>query len=452
MEAIFEAVDAEVDRFIEELFGLLRIPSVSARGGVMRHGAEALAQHAERVGLRAELLECGGPPALLATSPPVAGAPTILLYGHYDVQPPEPLEAWTTPPFEPEVRNGRIYARGAGDNKGQHFAHLKAIEVVRRVAGSLPVNVKLLVDGEEEVGSPHLPEIVSSYRERLRADAAYTADGSFDATGKPCIMFGVRGMLYVELRARGARRDLHSGNFGGLAPNPAWRLVQLLAAERLADGRITIPGFYEAIRPLTKAERAALEALPDPEALRREMGVERFSGDSSIPEWERLLCRPTANLAGFGSGWTGEGPKTVIPRDAVAKLDFRLVPDQDPDRLFDALVEHARRLGFGDVEIRKLQSWPPSRTPLDDPFGRAAIRAVESAWGQTPLVYPSMGASLPHYLFTRDLGVPSVIIPYANPDQANHAPDENLTLDAFRLGIRTTAALLFEAAAVPRSD
>jgi acetylornithine deacetylase/succinyl-diaminopimelate desuccinylase-like protein len=451
MPSIFEIVDAEIERFLSELTELLRIPSVSARGENMERCAEALARHAAAVGLRVELLRSGGPPALLATSPPIPGAPTLLLYGHYDVQPPEPLEAWTSPPFEPTRRDGRVFARGAGDNKGQHFAHLKAVEVVRRVRGALPLNVTLFVDGEEEVGSPHLPEIVARHRERLRADVAITADGSFDASGKPCVVFGVRGMLYVEFFARGARRDLHSGNFGGLAPNPAWRLVELLSKLRGPDGRSTIPGFESAVRPLGPAERAALDALPHPDGLLREMGVDSFAGDPSASPWEKLLCLPTANVAGLASGWTGRGPKTIVPSTATAKMDFRLVPDQDPDRLFDALVEHARRLGFDDVEIRKLQAWPPSRTPLDDPFGRAAIRAVERAWGEPPLVYPSLGASLPHFLFTRDLGMPSVLVPYANPDQQNHAPNENLTIEAFRRGIRTSIALFDEIAATRSS-
>ncbi|MBI1851002.1 MAG: M20/M25/M40 family metallo-hydrolase [Planctomycetes bacterium] len=448
MKPIFDVIDAEIERSLAELFELLRIPSVSARGENMRPCAEALARHAQSVGLDAELLESSGPPALLATSPHLQGAPTLLFYGHYDVHPPEPLDAWTTPPFEPTRREGRIYARGAGDNKGQHFAHLKAVDVVRRIRGSLPLNVVLFVDGEEEVGSPHLPELVLRHSDRLRADVAVTADGSFDASGKPCVVFGVRGMLYVELRARGARRDLHSGNFGGLAPNPAWRLVELLSAIRRADGCVTIPGFEESVRPLTRAERSALDALPFPGGLLREMGVDRFAGDPALSPWEKLLCRPTANVAGIVSGWTGSGPKTIVPASATAKMDFRLVPDQDPDRLFDALVSHASTLGFGDVDIKKLQAWPPSRTPLDDPFGRAAIRAVERAWGVAPLVYPSLGASLPHFLFTRELGMPSVLVPYANPDQSNHAPNENLTIEAFRRGIRTSAALMLEVAGI----
>jgi acetylornithine deacetylase/succinyl-diaminopimelate desuccinylase-like protein len=448
MKPVFEVVDSELDRFVSELFELLRIPSVSARGESMRPCAEALAAHAERAGLSAEIVEAGGPPAVLATSPRIANAPTLLLYGHYDVQPPEPLDAWHSPPFEPALRSGRIYARGAGDNKGQHFAHLKAIEVVRRVHGALPLNVTLLVDGEEEVGSPNLPALVERHRDRLRADAAFTADGSYDPSGKPCVVFGVRGMLYVEMRARGARRDLHSGNFGGLAPNPAWRLVELLSQLRRSDGRVTISGYEESVRPLTPSERGALDALPYPKELRLEMGIDRFAGDGSVSPWERLLCRPNMNVAGFSSGWAGSGPKTVIPSSAVAKVDFRLVPDQDPDRLFDALVDHAYRLGYGDVEFHKLQAWPSSRTALDDPFGDAARRAVERAWGEPPLVYPSLGASLPHHLFTRVLGMPSILVPYANPDQANHAPDENLKVEALARGVKTTACLLFEAAAL----
>jgi acetylornithine deacetylase/succinyl-diaminopimelate desuccinylase-like protein len=408
----------------------------------------------EDLGMEVQNLAAGGPPLLLGSLGRNPALPTLLFYGHYDVQPPEPLEAWSSPPFEPEVRDGRIFARGAGDNKGQFFCHLVAMEAFRSAAGGLPsVNVRVLLDGEEECGSPHLLESVRHSSDILAGvDVVVTADGPYHESGSPCVICGVRGLLYVELRCRGASRDLHSGHYGGIAPLPAWRLVQCLGSLLDGEGRVAYPGFLDSVREPGADERAALEAIPaTEEEIARGLGLTSLPSGPGGGFLERVQFRPHANISGIRCGYAGEGPKTVIPCEAVAKLDIRLVPDQDPDAVFEALREHLRRSGFGDVEAVALQAVPASRTPVGHPVVRTITRAVERGWGGKPILVPSLGATLPEHVFTGELGIPSVLVPYANPDERNHAPDENLLLEAFRRGIRTSAAILAEMASYRRS-
>jgi acetylornithine deacetylase/succinyl-diaminopimelate desuccinylase-like protein len=446
VDDVFSYIEAHRDRFVDELCTLLRQPSISTQDKGVAECAELVRRLMTEAGIDARLLAAGGYPVVFGEVRVPEAARTVLVYGHYDVQPPEPLDAWQTPPFEPTIRDGRIYARGAGDNKGQMFAHLKAVEAVLRTRGTLPVTVKFCYEGEEEIGSRTLPAFVAAHRELLAADVVYASDGPMHPSG-PMVFFGCRGILYLELTARGARRDLHSGNYGGIAPAPAVRLVRALASLWEARGRVAVEGFYERVRPPSLAERRLLRAVPfDAAALVRDLGAPPLTGPSGTAYYRRLLLEPNLNVAGLGAGYQGPGSKTIIPHVARAKLEARLVMDQTPDDIEARIREHFRRLGFGDLEVTRHSAMAPSRTPVDHPFGRAVIRAVARAWGRPPVVVPNLGGSIPDYLFTQTLGLPSVWVPYAPHDEANHAPNESTTIEGFLNGIRSTAAALFELA------
>jgi acetylornithine deacetylase/succinyl-diaminopimelate desuccinylase-like protein len=369
-------------------------------------------------------------------------APTVLLYGHYDVQPPEPLDEWISPPFQPTIRGGRIYARGVGDNKGQHFAQLMAIESHFAVHGELPCNLIFLLEGEEEIGSPHIADFVSTYREALNADLVITADGHVHETGTPVLKYGVRGVSSFELRLRCANRDVHSGNFGGVVPNPIWELVHLLGTMKGPDGKITIDGFYDKVIPPTPLEQEAISRLPeDIETVKKELGLSKLDRPQGRGFYERLMFHPTFTINGFHSGYGGPGSKTVLPHEAVVKCDIRLVEAQTPDEILSKVGDHVSRVA-PDVEFIPLDGMLPSKTPLDSPYAAPLKAAIVTAQGKAPLEYPTTGGSLPDYVFTKILKIPAFVIPYGNADEANHAPNENLSLECFINGIRTGAAIL----------
>jgi acetylornithine deacetylase/succinyl-diaminopimelate desuccinylase-like protein len=447
MDDVFRFIDAHRDRFVEELCALIRQPSVSAQDQGVRECALLLHRLLGEAGLQTSLVETPGYPVVLGRAGGAGARRTVLIYGHYDVQPPEPLEAWASPPFEPTIRNGRIYARGAGDNKGQLFAHVKGVEAVLRTRGALPVNVTLCFEGEEEVSSPNFPGFVEAHRDLLRADLAFSSDGPMHPSG-PMVFFGCRGLLYLEVLARGARRDLHSGNYGGVAPAPAARLARALSTLWTPQGRVAVRGFYDGVRRPSRADRNVLRAIPfDAGSVRADVGCLPPGRLRGRAYWERLLLQPNLNVSGLGAGYQGPGMKTIVPHVARAKLDARLVMDQDPDDVEERIRAHLKRHGFGDLEVTRLGAVPPSRTPVDHPLGRAVVRAVERAWGRPPVILPNLGGTIPDYLFTRTLGLPSIWVPYAPHDEANHAPNESTTLEGFINGVRTTAAALFEIAA-----
>ena len=446
MDDVFAEIEGSRERSVDELCALIRQPSISAQDTGMLECARLVARFMTEAGIEARLMPTAGYPVVYGEVRSPGAARTVLIYGHYDVQPPEPLELWETPPFEPSIRNGRIYARGAGDNKGQMFAHLKAIQAILKTRGALPVNVKLCYEGEEEIASPNLPAFVAGNRALLAADLVYASDGPMHPTG-PTVYFGCRGMLNLELTARGARRDVHSGLYGGAAPAPAVRLAQALASLWDRKGRVAVPAFYQRVRPPSAADRKALRAVPwDGDAITKDLGVRpRASGRAY---YERVLLQPNLNIAGLTSGYQGPGIKTIVPHVARAKLDARLVVDQEPDEIERKIRAHLTRAGFGDIEVVRQGAVPPSRTPVDHPYGRAVVSAVERAWGRPPVIVPNLGGTIPDYLFTRVLGLPSIWVPYAPHDEANHAPNESTTIEGFMNGIRCTAAALFELAAV----
>jgi acetylornithine deacetylase/succinyl-diaminopimelate desuccinylase-like protein len=452
---VFVHVDARRADYLARLIDYVRRPSVSAQGVGVAETADYIAGVLDGIGLETRVVPTEGAPMVVARRDGPPGTPAVLLYGHYDVQPPEPLEAWTSPPFEPTVRDGRLYGRGVADNKGQHFAQILALETLLHCHGEAPCGVIVLLEGEEEVGSPHIADFVRAHRDELRADMVITADGPVHESGRSCILFGVRGMLSFELRAHGANRDLHSGNWGGVAPNPLWTLVHLLGTMKDEQGEITIAGFYDNVRAPTEADRAALARLPaDVDAIMRSAGLRAFDAPAGRSYAERLALWPTLTINGLRGGYGGPGSKTVLPCEAVAKCDIRLVEAQTVAEIRDKVEAHVyaytRAHEAVAVEVVWQGGMEPSRTPLDAPFAEPLRRGIMAAQGAEPLLVPALGGSLPDYVWTKILGVPAFGVPYANADEANHAPNENLEVERFYMGIKTGAAILAHLGAMIR--
>lgn len=441
---IFAYIDAHRQEYLDRLFAYLRQPSISAHGLGIAETAEMIAGDLRAIGLEPRIVPTAGWPVVLGERHDAPGKPTVLLYGHYDVQPPDPLEEWVSPPFEPTVRDGRIWARGVGDNKGQHFAQILALEATIACRGSLPCNVKVLLEGEEEIGSPRMADFAREHRAELAADLVITSDGPVDESGQSRIVFGVRGVLSFSLKARGANRDLHSGNWGGVAPNPLWTLVHLLGTMKNDRGEVTIEGFYDAVLPLTDLERRALAALPlDIEAVKSSLDLVQLDQPLDRGFFERLSAWPTFTINGLHGGYGGPGSKTVLPHEAVAKCDIRLVEAQTADDIFAKVEAHVRQHAPG-VEVIRQGSMEPSKTPLDSPFAGPIRRGIVAAQGAEPLLVPALGGSLPDYVFTKLLGIPAFNVPYANADEANHAPNENMEVERFYAGIKTGVGMLAE--------
>jgi acetylornithine deacetylase/succinyl-diaminopimelate desuccinylase-like protein len=439
---IFAYIDDHSQTFLLRLIDYLRRPSISAYGEGIGEVAEYIANVMRQMGLTIQIMPTSGWPMVFGEYHVQENAPTVLLYGHYDVQPPDPLEGWVTPPFEPTIRNDRLYARGVGDNKGQHFAQLMALETLLSCRGTLPCNVKVLLEGEEEVGSPHMPEFMRAHRDELQADLVIVSDGPVHENGQSTISFGVRGVLDIELRARGANRDLHSGHWGGIVPNPLWTLVHLLATMKNERGDITIDGFYDNVQPLTALERQALADLPiNVDEVKQSLGIQRLDEPQERNYFERLAAWPTLTLNGIHGGYGGPGSKTVLPHEAIAKCDIRLVEAQTADEILAKVKAHVQRHA-PEVTVTSYGGMDPSKTPLDSPFTEPLRQAILAAQGVPPLLVPAKGASLPNYVFTKTLGMPVFGVPYANPDESNHAPNENMEIARFIMGIKTGAAML----------
>ena len=448
MENIYKTIDDNSERYLEELFTLLKQPSISSQGIGIEDCAKLLAGMMEDVGIRAEILPMGGknnPPLVYGEILSPGAEKTILIYGHFDVQPTDPLEAWDSPPFEPTIRDGRIFCRGSADNKGQLFAHVKAVEAILKTEGSLPVNLKFLFDPEEEIGSPSLDDFVMANADRFKADVAYNSDGAMDASGRPILSFGNRGNCYVEINHREANRDLHSGQFGGPAANPNWRMVEFLNTLRDSNGRVTIDGFYDDIVPPTAAEKEAMANIPFNEASQLEyLGLQRFDGPEDLSYWEKIMFQPTLNICGYVSGYGGEGQKTVLPCSVRVKIDMRLVKNQDPPDIFNKFTRHMEKLGFDDLELKLLTTYRPAKTPIDHPMSKAVISAVRKAFESEPILYPVTGGSNPSSIICDFLKIPIVKVPYGNHDESNHAPNENMVVDLFYKGIKCSATVFYE--------
>jgi len=434
-------VAAHESRFLATLLDYVAQPSISATGEGVAEAASFAADLMRSVGLEAQILPTPGSPVVLGRAEGRQDRPRVLIYGHYDVQPAGPLDQWHSPPFQPQVRDGRVYGRGTGDNKGQHLAHLFGLEALRAVDGGLPCPVTVLLDGEEEMGSPHLTWFAERHRELLDADLVVWSDGPVAEGGGACVCLGVRGILKFELRARGARYATHSGNWGGVAPNPAWQLVHLLATMKSPDGRVLVDGFYDDVRPFTVDEQAVLDRLPvDLPDVLSNLDVSTLDVPVDRGFHERLAAWPTFTVNTLSCADNGEH-RTVIPDIAIAGCDVRLVDDQRSDRILELIRRHVAAVAPG-VEVVPQGAMEPSRTPLSAPYLDAIRAGVEAGFGMEPLILPALGGSLPLYTFTGVLGLPCYGVPLANVDEANHAPNENLELWRFYAGIRTSAEVL----------
>ncbi len=452
MASVDAYLQAHRGDFEEQLKALIRIPSVSAQpqhDPDTRRAAAMVRDDLAAMGLSAELIETKRHPLVYAEWLGAPGQPTLLIYGHYDVQPPEPLEPWISPPFEPTVRNGNLYARGATDDKGQMLTHLKAAEAWLKTAGRLPVNVKFLIEGEEEVGGASLEEYVTNHADRLACDYAVISDSSQLAPGMPAITYGLKGLAYFELLVQGANRDLHSGTYGGAVANPINALCEILATLKGLDGRIQISGFYDSVKPLEDWERAAFARLPFSEAdFQAELAVSALTGESGYTTLERKWARPTCDINGIFGGYSGPGPKTVLPCKAGAKLSFRLVPDQDPktvDRQFRSHVAKVCPPGV-TYEIITHHGAPAVLVDVDTPGVRAAMRAVEVGFGTKP-VFIREGGSIPVVgLIKQRLGVDTLLLGWGQNDDNLHGPNEKFSLADFHRGIKSSAHLFDELA------
>jgi acetylornithine deacetylase/succinyl-diaminopimelate desuccinylase-like protein len=439
---IYDHIDANRDNFIQRVMDYVRNPSISAHDIGIREVAEILVNMLTELGLETTTIPTAGHPMVIGRWEKAPGKPTVILYGHYDVQPPDPLEAWDSPPFEPTIRDGRIYARGIGDNKGQHFAQILAVESHLKIHGTLPCNVIILLEGEEEIGSPHIAEFVHTHKDLLQADLVITADGHLHETGDPVLEYGVRGIASFELRAKGANRDAHSGNFGGLLPNPIWELIHLLATMKNANGEITIAGLSDNVIPPTQMELDAVARLPlDLDEFKADLGINQLDKPLDRPFYDRLMFHPTFTINGFHGGYGGPGSKTVLPCEAFVKCDIRLVEAQTVDEINEKVAAHVAKYA-PNIEFIPEHGMLPSKTPMENGYAEPLRKALKAAYGVQPLDIPSAGGSLPNYVFTKILNKPSFVTPYGNADEANHAPNENLSLDCFIKGVRTGAAVL----------
>jgi acetylornithine deacetylase/succinyl-diaminopimelate desuccinylase-like protein len=439
---------AQRQRHLDELLAFLAIPSVStesSRRHDVRRAAEYLRERFVEAGLEARVMETDGHPVVYAEHVAAPDAPTVLIYGHYDVQPPEPLDLWTSPPFIPSLRDGAIFARGASDDKGQLYAHVKGVGALLASEGALGVNVKFLIEGEEEIGSPNLDPFIEANRSLLAADVVIISDGAMIAPKTPTITYGLRGLAYVEVNVQGAAMDLHSGGFGGAAPNPINALCKMIAALHDERHRVTVPGFYDDVVELSAEEREQLARVPfDEGALAAEIGVSALPGEDGYSVLERLWTRPTLDVNGIGGGFQGEGAKTVIAAEARAKISCRLVPNQDPTQISRALGEHLKRLAPPGVavEVRELHGGRPALTPLDAPAVRAAADALREVFGRE-VVFARSGGTIPVVsTLQRALEAEVVLIGFGLESDRAHSPNERFHLENYYRGIEVSAVLL----------
>jgi len=429
-----------LDRYVEELSAFARIPSVAAHRTGIGDAVAFVRAAFERRGFATRAVATRGNPVVVAEAG--AGARSVLLYNHYDVQPAEPLAQWSTPPFEPALRGGALYARGAIDDKGELIARLAALDALLAVHGALPLRVVAAVEGEEEIGSPNLEAFVAENAEALRADACIWEAGTVDDDGRPHLWLGVRGIAYVELVARTLSHDAHSG-WAHVLPNAAWRLVHALSTLKDERDEITIAGIGDGVLPPTAAQERLLAAMPNEDAdYAREYGLRGLAGGRTGLAARRMLFRPTCNISGIWSGYQGDGTKTVIPGEARAKLDFRLVPDQDPDAVVRALRAHLDAHGFGDVEVVHAEGQRAAVADPDHPFIALATRVARAVYGAEPVVAPIVGGTGPARFFLEHLGTPFVSIGCSYPGGRKHAPDENVRLADFVRGATCIAQVL----------
>jgi len=449
MSAVQKFIDENLETFQQELFDFLKIPSISTdseHSQQILDAANFLAGQFRNIGVdHVKLYETEGNPIVYAEICPHEDRPTVLVYGHYDVQPPDPEEEWETQPFTPSIRDGRVYARGASDDKGQSFTHLKALQACLATGTELPVNLKFILEGEEEIGSPNLIPFIENHRERLACDMILISDTAMFGEDQPSITYGLRGIAYMEIRVKGPNRDLHSGVYGGGVANPANVLSKILAKLVDEDGVIQIPGFYEDVKPLTEAERKAYRKLPfDEEKYKRSLGLRELAGEKGYSTLERTTARPSFDINGLWSGYQGQGAKTVLPAKAGAKVSMRLVPDQDPKKISRLFTEHVKSIAPDSVELTVLEhhGGHPCVTDLDFYGLHAAAEAFKEIY-KTEALFTREGGSIPIVAdFKKLLNAESVLMGFGLAKDALHSPNESFSLKDFHRGIKTSAKFL----------
>ena len=449
MQAVLSYLAANESRVVRELCDYVRFPSVSAQPqhrGDLQACAEWLTEHCRRIGLQARLCPTAGNPVVVAQPPrgKTRRRRHFLIYGHYDVQPPDPLELWQSPPFEPRIEGRSLFGRGASDNKGQNFAHLKAVEAYLKTGTKLPCDLTFVIEGEEEVGSKSLAPFLKQHRASLRCDAVVISDTGMPSLKHPALTYALRGVVALEIKVTGPSRDLHSGIYGGSVENPAMALCQLLAKLRDKNGRISVPGFYDDVLPLSRYEREQFARLPIPAGpYRKSLGVPKLFGERGYTHLEQRAARPTLEINGLTSGYQGEGSKTIIPAWASAKLTMRLVPNQKPERVLQAVKRHLRSLCPPTVrlEMKAGHGGEPYLVSPTDAKAQAALRALKAAFHREPVLLRE-GGSIPIVTdFKKILDADTLLLGLALPDDNLHSPNEKFSLDAFAAGMRMSALL-----------
>ena len=425
---------------IEALKELLRIPSVSTVHEGIEECAEKVKEFLDEAGFETQIIPTRGHPVVYGEKKGRSDK-TLMFYDHYDVQPPEPLNEWVSPPFEPEIRDNRLYARGVADNKGNFMARLEAVKQV----DELPITIKFVVEGEEEIGSPHLEEFVRENTSLLRADGCIWEAGYKDAAGRPTIFLGVKGLCYVEFNVKGANRDLHSAS-AVMVENPVWRLIRALATLKDDNEKILIEGFYDDVYLPDKEELDSVRAIPyDGDLTKKMLGISKFLLDMSDEEAvHRLLYAPSCNICGIEGGYTGKGSKTVLPSKVMAKVDFRLVPHQNPHKIFELLRTHLDGCGFPDIEIESMGPLWPAKTSFKEEFVTVVKESMDKVHNQNTIVYPSMSGSGPMWLFTNVLGIPTVSIGVGDAESRVHSPNESINLTDYEEGIEVIKEIIKE--------
>ncbi|HEY3382799.1 MAG TPA: dipeptidase [Vicinamibacterales bacterium] len=449
--AIIDFINTSRDRYLAELTDFIAIPSVSSspeHGADMRRCAEWTADQLRTAGLQnVRVIDTPGHPVVYADWLNAPGAPTVLFYGHYDVQPVDPLDLWQSPPFQATIRDNELFARGASDDKGQLFIHIKALEAYLKQTGTLPINVRVIFEGEEEIGSPNLDQFIRDHKDELACDVVVISDSAMFEHGVPSLCYGLRGLCYFQIDMRGTASDLHSGSFGGAVANPGFVLAQVLSQMKDRGGHVKVPGFYDDVRELTEREREEFKRLPfNEKQYRKSLGAPKLHGETGYSTLERTWARPTFEVNGILTGFTGEGSKTVIPATAMAKISMRLVPNQDPDKIAQLFEDYVRKVTPKSVELKvtRMHGGKPWMTELDNVYIQAAARAIELGFGKAP-VYTREGGSIPVVsTFQSELNAPTVLYGIGLPDENAHAPNEKLDLGNFFNGIIASAYLYDE--------
>lgn len=442
MEDVFRYIDEYKETYIGWLWEFCRQPSVAAQNRGMEETAAMVESYIQKVGGQAECISTSGYPVVFGKFN-AETEKTLSFYNHYDVQPEDPVDLWDSPPFAAEIRDGRMYARGTADNKGNLVARLAAVDAFLKVRGELPLNIKFIVEGEEEIGSVHLEEFADAHQDLIAADGCLWEFGYKNAEGRLQVSLGVKGMYYAELVCRGANIDLHSAN-AAVIENPAWRLIWALSTLKSPDEQVQIEGFYDNVAALTDRDKKILEQMDygEKDTLKR-IGLSSFLLNlSGMALKEKLFFQSTCTICGFVSGYTGEGSKTVLPSEARVKLDFRLVPDQDPEEIHRLLRRHLDKHGFADIEIHPYGQEHPTKTDPDSALAQSVSEAARKVYGKQPVITPMSPATGPMYILCQKLGIPSVSVGVGNFNSNNHAPNENILIDDFVEGIKHVAAIM----------